>query len=458
MVRRSPGSAVPILLAASLLTWPALWNGYPLVFSDTGTYLSQAIHGYLGWDRPVFYSLFLYPLHLRITTWPAVVAQALLAAHMLHLLARVLAPSTSPWWASRWWLPGLAGALAALTSLPFLASELIADLFTPLLILALALLVLAPGLLSGAERLWLAAFSTFMIAVHQSHPPLALALLALLLPARRWLGAVALPGRNWPWHALLALPLACAALLGVNLIGHGRAALSPFGNAFLLARVIYDGPGMAVLARDCPAAGWRLCAYAGHFPPTADGFLWRADSPLVLAGGAKLVSDEEAGAIILAALRAEPGTEAHAFLVNAATQFAQFATGDGLQPWPGTVTPWIARDFPPAEFAAYQAARQSRGELSVPPALLRLHQAAAWAGLAGCAVLAVLGLRRRHPLGGFAVAVLLGLLVNAAITGGLSGPHDRYQSRVIWLPLALVLLAPLSLPHRRATTAPVVVR
>jgi len=448
MARRSPGSAsrivIPIVMASGLLLWPALWNGYPLVFSDTGTYLSQAIHGYLGWDRPVFYSLFLYPLHLQISTWPAIVAQALLAAHMLHLLRRVLAPCASPWW-----LLGLAGALAVLTALPFLASELIPDLFTSLLVLALALLVLAPELLSGGERLWLALFATFMIAAHQSHPPLALALLALLAPARRWLGATPMPGRNWLWHALLPLPLACLALVAMNLIGHGRAALSPFGNVFVLARVIYDGPGMAVLARDCPAAGWRLCAFVGHFPPKADDFLWRVDSPLVLAGGAKRVSDDEADAIVLAALRAEPGAEVLAVLANTATQFVRFATGDGLRPWPETVTPWIARGFPPAEFAAYRAARQSRGELSVPPALRRLHQAAAWAGLAGCAALAVLGLRRRHLFGGFAVAVLLGVLVNAVISGGLSGPHDRYQSRVIWLPVLLVLLAVPNLLRRR---------
>ena len=41
---------------------------------------------------------------------------------------------------------------------------------------------------------------------------------------------------------------------------------------------------------------------------------------------------------------------------------------------------------------------------------------------------------RRHRSGGFAAAALLALLANAAITGGLSGPHDRYQSRIMWLP------------------------
>jgi hypothetical protein len=50
--------AAPIVLAALLMLWPALLNGYPLVFADTGTYLSQAIDHSLGWDRPVFYSFF----------------------------------------------------------------------------------------------------------------------------------------------------------------------------------------------------------------------------------------------------------------------------------------------------------------------------------------------------------------------------------------------------------------
>ena len=67
---------VAIALAATLLLWPALWNGYPLVFSDTGTYLAQAIEHYAGWDRPIFYSLFLLPLHMTLTTWPAIAVQA----------------------------------------------------------------------------------------------------------------------------------------------------------------------------------------------------------------------------------------------------------------------------------------------------------------------------------------------------------------------------------------------
>jgi hypothetical protein len=38
------------------------------------------------------------------------------------------------------------------------------------------------------------------------------------------------------------------------------------------------------------------------------------------------------------------------------------------------------------------------------------------------------------------VAILLALLGNAAITGGLSAPHDRYQARLIWLAICLPVM------------------
>ena len=455
--RAAPSPYAPILLGAALLLWPAAINGYPLVFSDTGTYLSQAIHHYLGWDRPVFYSLFLLPLHLTLTTWPVIVAQALLAAATLHLLRRALLPAMSAWW-----LVPLLAALALASALPWLASQLMPDLFTGLLVLTLGLLGFAAASLSRGERLWLTGFSAFMIATHQSHLLLALLLLPTLLALQWWLGpgtgrpAIGRPGTGHPGagrdsRALLAagraaLPLlaapalACVALIGVNLIGHHRASVAPFSNVFSLARVIYDGPGMRALQRDCPSAHWRLCPYLDQFPAIADQFLWQQDGPLVRAGGAKLVSTE-ANAIMASAIAAEPITELRAVLANSARQLARFATGDGLQAWPTTVTPWILRDFPRFEADTYLAARQTNDVLELPAWLLTLHRAVALIGVAVCCALLPVALRRRHRVTGFLALVLLALPLNALITGGLSGPHDRYQSRVMWLPPLLAALA-----------------
>ncbi len=430
---RIAGALFPVV-GVLLLAWPALLNGYPLVFSDTGTYLSQALNRHLGWDRPVFYSFFLLPLHMGLTTWPVVLAQSLIALWVLRVAWRVLVP-TRP----AWWLLGPLAGLAAATSLPWLAAQLMPDLFTGLLVLALALLVLLPQRL-GRDALPLAALCAFAIAAHLSHLPLALAELAVLLALRRRLGA-ARPLDGVGVGRVLGAPLlAVVALIGANLVGFGVPGIAPYGNVFLLARVIYDGPGRDVLARDCPRAGWRLCDGLDRLPGSADEFLWRADSPLNVAGGAKRVSPE-ASHIIAAAIRAEPGAELGAALGNTFHQLVLFGSGDGLHAWPETVSPWIRRDFPRFEQNAYAASRQSAGQDLMPPWLGTLHVAAALVGVVGSLVMLPGLVRRRHPLAGVIVAALLALLVNAAVTGALSGPHARYQSRVMWLPVFALLLA-----------------
>ena len=435
-------TATALAISALLLLWPALWNGYPIVFDDTGTYLSQAIHRYLGWDRPIFYSLFLFPLHLTLTTWPDVVAQAALAVFTLYLVQRILLPAASPWC-----LAALVALLSATTALPWFASQLMPDLFTALLVLALSLAIFTPDRLSPRERLYLALLSTFAIAAQQSSVALSLALLLGLAPFRRRLGAAA-PLRRSGLAALAAPPLlALAALISVNFAGFHRASPFPFSNVFLLARVIYDGPGMDVLRRDCPRPGWDLCRYLNDFPSTSDEFLWRPDSPVMRAGGHKRVS-AEAGPIIAAALRAEFGTELLAVLRNGLTQLGMFDTGDELHACPGTVTPWIDRDFPSRERAAYAAARQTNGRLAVPHWLQAVHRTTELIGFAGCAVVLGLGIRRRHPAAGFAAAVLLAVLANAFIAGGLSTPHHRYGSRVMLLAPAVALLGGAALLRR----------
>ena len=206
------------------------------------------------------------------------------------------------------------------------------------------------------------------------------------------------------WVLMILPPaLALFGLCSINFAAHGRFAVSPFGNIFLLARVIYDGPGMAVLRRDCPTAAWRLCPFLGIFPPTSDEFLWKQDSPLNQAGGPKAVS-QDADSIIRAALISDPAGEARAALSNTLEQLGRFASGDGLSPWPAQVTAEIIRDFPTREAASYASARQQAGALSVPPVLVHLHAAVAVTGVMACAASAADRVRparslRRLPAG-----------------------------------------------------------
>ena len=446
-------SAAPIawlIACVALLLWPALLNGYPLVFSDSGTYLSQAIRHYLGWDRPAVYSVFLLMTHWKLTNWSPVVMQAMMILYGLDLLRRSFTPDMP-----RWLLLPMIAILCLVTPLPWFVGQLMPDLFTSLLTLVIAVLVLRPECVSRVEIIGLALFAAWMIAAHLSNVWIATGLAITLVPARHLL----LGGRRLGWRSVrrVAAPIALAVLVlcTINLAAFRRFAISPFGNVFLLARLIYDGPGELTLERNCPASGWRLCAYADALPPhpthfpDSDYFLWMPHGPLAQLGGAKRLS-AEAGQIILRTIREHPFAVARSSADNFLRQMLRFKTGDGLHAWPGEVRPVIAHGFPARELRAFDLSRQSGGRLYVPDWLQWLHACGFWAGLAATLYCFVVGVRERQPAALLCAAVLLCLLGNAAVTGMLSGPHDRYQSRVVWL----VWVTPLLLVCRAWATQP----
>src|SRR5208283_4438087 len=75
------GDALDWILASAAmllaLIAPALWNGFPLIFPDTGGYLDRPILGTLGMGRSALYGLFLYT-GIPFSFWPNVVLQSAL--------------------------------------------------------------------------------------------------------------------------------------------------------------------------------------------------------------------------------------------------------------------------------------------------------------------------------------------------------------------------------------------
>ena len=435
---RAVVAAIP--LAALLLCWPAVWNGYPLVFWDTNTYLGQALLRYLGWDRPPFYSFFLLGLHWGESMWPVVAAQALIVAHLLWLVLRALGrPGPVP-------LLLAVGGLSVATALPLFAAQVMPDVFAGVVVLCLWLLGFRWASLGRWERAYLLLLTTGGVAVHLSHLPLAAGLVlvgGLLLGVRAGLrAALRAAGR-------MALPLALAglALVAVNFVGHGKASLSPFGSVFFAARVIHDGPGLDHLRRACPDAGYRICGVLDRLGTSAGAFLWESSSPLwTELGGAKTWAPE-AAAISAATLREQPGATLASVLRNTLRQLAMVDTGDGTEPV--TTEPGLdatMQRFFPEELDAFRRSRQQTGRLLPDTLILApFHQMLTWAGLVALVVAAAT--RRRHtPALALCLFVLAAAVGNALITGGLSGPHHRYQARIAWLfllaPVAVLWIVP----------------
>lgn len=436
--------AILVGLAGAVLLWPALVNGFPLIFSDTGTYISQVLEGHLGWDRPPFYSLYLALLGWGVTLWPPVIAQAIASAWLVRLVQRSIGPETG---VMRYL--AVTALLAAATSLPWTAARAMPDIFAPLSVLALYLIVVDAEA-DRRRRLALVLFLAGCVSVHLSILPLCVFLLVVIVAPLALAGSMKLRAGA----AVVAVLLGVAALTSVNVLARGRFSPSPYAATFVLAREIANGPGRATLARDCPRAHWALCRYQAQLPHSADGFLWTADSPLYRAGGPRRLIGET-DAILRRTILEHPGTVFAGAAQDFLRQLVMIRPATGLGAWPKTAGATIRRDLPHGTVVVFDHSLQARNRLVLSPFWARFDEAAEAGAMLICLFVAgrfALGTatpsgRRRGVL---AALVLLALLANAAITGALSGPHDRYQSRIAWLP---VMVAGFALGRRASKGA-----
>ncbi|HYZ64949.1 MAG TPA: hypothetical protein VE650_21050 [Acetobacteraceae bacterium] len=431
-IRGALATLLAVLVSAALLLWPAVWNGYPLLFGDSGVYLTDGILLHMSWPRPLFYGLFMVPLHLETTIWPVVVAQALIVAVVLEAVIRCFLPGLA-----RWVLVPVTIVLTLCTSLPWFVSQIMPDVFAGVILLTLALLVLSPARLGWAGRLVAVLATAAFITMHSTFLLIAAAILIVLWLVRIWLR----DRLRWAdvLRGVAVMGLAAVTVVGANAWLTGQASLSPYGKNFLLTRVLLDGPGKRALDRECPRPDWSLCAFKDRLPGTVDEVLFGDEGVLVQAGGYQKVA-EQAWPILLAAARAEPGALLADAVRNMAAQFVTFRTGDALIVKMRANEATWRTVFPEAEQERYFASKQYRLIPLVPNWLQAVHLGCASVGLvvlvAGCWV----ALKRRRALGGVYAAILAALLANAFLTGALSGVFDRYQSRLVWLTVFAALL------------------
>ncbi|WP_239451714.1 hypothetical protein [Elioraea rosea] len=419
-----------IVVAGGLLVWPAWMNGYPIIFVDTAAYLLHTITGEAPWDKTAAYGPFLHLFHQGVTLWLPLLAQGLILSTTLWLVQRVACGEAN---ARRHILVVL--VLAVLTSAPWFSSTLMPDYFTPIVVLCIYLLGFGDDRLSRAEVLAVALLGVVAMAVHLSHLPTALALIALVVVVRR----------RWTPVVRTVLPMAVAVLvlLGANLHAFNHLTLSAHGSVFLLARLQADGPATWTLRDRCPEARWYLCDFIDRMPMDSDHFLWNPTSPPAMdtqgqhrpMGAPRLAP--EAREIVAATLRDYPLAVARAAALNWLSQLSMMRVGDtfdstDLDNFADHV---LARGFPARERVAFEASAQMQGTLAQRAESALLVQAP-FLILCTLALLVGAGRSARQRDGralGLILCVALGVSANAFATGALSKPHDRYQARIVWL-------------------------
>jgi len=421
------------LLGTLLFCWVALWNGYPLLYSDSAAYLDVLAHRHNLPDRPLYYGIFIGLLDWGITLWPIVVAQSLLAVFAVERTLTALMPGRS--WRWDWAVLLL---LATLTSLPWFTGQVMADIFTPLLVLALYLAAAERARLPRWSWLALLLLVSVAAASHYTHIALSLGLLAVL-------AGTALVLRQPRLRDLLppaaAVALAILAILAANYAARREVVLSPLGSVFLLARLMEYGAAQDYLAAHCATEPYRICAYLPELPSKTDDFLWHDDSALARLGGAEAYRSE-AAVLAPRILRSEPLRLAWQAAGATLRQLVNFTTGSGLFSY-GPEKPFpiyrMITEFFPHDRTQFMNARQYHDALDFD-LVNAIEVPAGFVALAALAVgLVAAGAQGDRRLLAFLLAVAAALVGNAFLCGALSSGDPRYQSRI--MPLALLAAA-----------------
>ena len=416
---------IPLFLIA-----PALWNGYPLLQWDTGGYLARWYEGYLVPSRSTVFGLYLH-YGEGSSFWINLGLQALATLWILQLTLRVLGlnqPLRLLW---------IGLLLILTTALPWLASMLLTDIFAGLSVLALFIMVTQASRISVLEKVALFGFVAFASATHSATLGVLLGLCCAGWIAYPFLRRqIALSGLV---QASMTMVAGAAMLLSANFALSGQFAWTPGGTGVAFGRMLQDGIVAQYLKDHCAQQKLKLCPYRDELPATADEFLW-GNSMFNKLGRFDGMNDEM-GFIVKQSLAAYPLWQAKAAAIATAEQLVHVATGEGTNGWvPHTYG--IIERYIPSQTKPMRAAHQQHWEINfalvnwlhVPVGLASILAVAA---IAGHAIF-----RKRHDdVVLLASAVTLALLGNAVICGVISGPHDRYGARMVWIATFTALIA-----------------
>ncbi|MBF0269087.1 MAG: hypothetical protein HQL44_10900 [Alphaproteobacteria bacterium] len=413
---------------AAFLT-PALWNGYPFVFYDSADYIEAAF----TFDMPPFRLLpyaFLVSLgRVADSLWPVVLMQIVACLLVLVLLVQL---------GGRKGMPGrfLAVALgtAILTPASWYAGLIMPDAFAAPAILTGVLVLAGWKQLGRLKYLALLLLPLFGM-VHATH--------LLVLAGLSLIGLILWALRQAPKQAALALAgatlIAWLAVPSLHAMAQGGWFYNKGGSVFLLARLVSGGVIQKDLPSLCAEKPYLICAMQDRLQGDENEFLWGRGGVFFGRAGSIDVWMVEAPELLKRTVLAHPAETAGFMLSTAAKQFFAFGPGDVFDPMSFHMQRSFERRWP-SQIEQLQNARQEHGWSQGKAWLQYVGVASMALGLCGLMLMLFLAVRGQdRPRALLAGLILAGLVGNALACGGLSSLADRYQARVAWLGLAVLL-------------------
>ncbi|MDX2429469.1 MAG: hypothetical protein QNK35_00960 [Bacteroides sp.] len=426
-----------VLLSGTLLLLiPALINAYPMIYSDTSTYLASGFVLQPPMDRPITYGLFIRLFSLNgFSLWPVIFMQSFLLSWLIYLLASLILGENQKF--KNYIFLALV-AFASFSGAGWASCYLIPDIFTPIMILS-AILILFSRADRGKRTLYYFVYG-FSVAMHSSHIPIGLGLLSLLLVAR-----LLLWNNNWLLFKLR--PVLILIVITLTAILAMGSSLSKSKHVFLMGAFIEQGIIQPYLDQSCNTYDYKLCEYKDSLPEHAWQFIWEESSPLYKLGGWK-ETKEEFKAIIRGTFSSPEFILLHikASLKATLQQLARFEALDfkGVAPNASELQ-YRVEKYVPNDLNRFENSRQNLGLLAPIKWWNRAQLILVLFSLFALILIFSFSrtARTKPLLVQIGILIFLGIMLNAWVCGTFSTPIDRTGNRMIWLiPAYAILLLP----------------
>lgn len=359
--------------------------------------------------RSVYYGLALW----LFGTLGASLAQGLLASGAVLLAARRLKLRFS-----------LLPPIVLLSSATVFAALLMPDLLAALAILSCAMILPHWREMKRNERLFWWALLVAGIMSHSATLLIVASLLVISLFFQR---------RPISWIPVLStLLVGVAAELSFAAGVTFAAGSPPLRPPFLSARLIADGPGRQFLEEQCPrGADFTLCSIYAALPTNSDVILW-ADNGVGFISMPRNVQrawSQEDLRFSAAVAANHPLAVGSSSALAVAKQSWGYKVSDVTAPLENTDR------LTPAEFTRYSVTAVAKSRFPV------WIWNASSIPLFVASIILLIGGRRRLPPS--VQIIILGVIIDVAVCGAISTPHDRYLMRVVWLlPFAALAVLP----------------
>ncbi len=411
-----------ITFGAILLLSGAIWNGFPILYSDTSTYIASGFTLETPVDRPMMYGLFIRLTSFNgISLWSTIFIQNLIVASLLFITIRDFTRSDL----NRSYFIVIV-MLSFFTALPFVSGQILADVFTSICTLSIIHLIYNDKI-SRLSIIGLFVLFFFSNTMHMSHLAInMIVVLCSILLYKFWRKQFKINLR----HSLILLALIVFSTLFMG------STLSKSKHVFFTGRMAGNGILQDYLIENCPEKKYKLCDCIDSIPNNTNDFLWQESSPLYTRYESWRGSKEDFNDIILGTITTPHYIVRHIreSIKNTSKQLISFDVGDGNGSFGKETLLFqrIKKNFP-NDYRTYLTSFQYEGKLAKH--FIGINMIFQILVVLGFLLIFLIPIIHKlySPLRKISILLLISIIVNCFINSSLVVVADRFAARTIWL-------------------------